>query len=110
MAMLFIIMKKMTLLVIYSFLLWTYLFGSFVPHQWLVWKDIRFGSFQSAFIVVAFGGKFVLDPLQSFFFCRIWREVVLDPFQSASIVAASGGKLVFWFVAASGGKFVFCSF
>jgi hypothetical protein len=43
----------------------TNLFGAFVPHQWLVCKDIWFGSFQSAFIVVAFGGNFVLDPLQS---------------------------------------------
>ncbi len=53
-----------------------------------------FGSFQSAFIEVAFGGNFVLDPIQSVFVFCIWREFVLDPFYSASIDAASGGKIV----------------
>ena len=76
----------------------TNLFGAFVPHQWLVCKDIWFGSFQSAFIVVAFGGNFVLDPLLSVFFCRIWKEFVLDPFQSASIDAASWWEVSFWFL------------
>ena len=50
---------------------------------------------QSASIVVAFGGKLFLDPLQSVLFCRIWQEFVLDPFQSASIDATSGKKLLF---------------
>ena len=58
----------MMLLVSYLFLMGTNLFVAFVPHQCLVCKDIWFGSFQSAFIVVAFGGNFVLDPLQSVFF------------------------------------------
>ena len=71
------------------------LFGAFVPHQWLVCKDIWFGSFQSAFIEVAFGGNFVLDPIQSVFVCCIWQEFVSDPFQSASIVVASCGRLFF---------------
>ncbi len=50
---------------------------------------------QSAFIEVAFGGNFVLDPIQSVFDCCIWQEFVSDPFQSASIDTESGRKLVF---------------
>ena len=73
-------MKQMMLLVSYLFLMGTNLFGSVVPHQWLVCKDIWFGLFQSAFVVFSFGGNFVSDPLQSVFFCRIWREFVSDPF------------------------------
>ncbi len=73
------------MLVSYLFLMGNNLFGSVVPHQWLVCKDIWFGSFQSAFIEVAFGGNFALDLIQSDFVSCIWREFVLDPFQSASI-------------------------
>ena len=71
------------------------MFGSFVPHQWLVWNDICFGSFSVCIYCGPIWQEVVLDPLQSVFFCRIWREIVLDPFQAAYIVAASGGKLVF---------------
>ena len=92
---LFIITKQMMFLVSYLFLMGINLFGAFVPHQCFVCKDIWFGSFQSAFIEVAFGGNFVLDPIQSVFVFCIWQEFVLDPFQSAHIVVASGGKLVF---------------
>ena len=61
MAMLFIIMKQMMLLVSYFFLLWLHLFGSVVPQPWLDLEGyfVSF-SFQSAAIVAAFGGKFVL--------------------------------------------------
>ena len=97
MAMLFIIMKQMILLMSYLFLMGTNLFGAFVPHQWLVRTDIWFGSFQSAFIVVAFGRNFS-DPLQSVFFCCIWQEFVSYPFQSASIDAASWREVSFWFL------------
>jgi hypothetical protein len=73
-------MKQMMLLVSYLFFMGTNLFGAFVPHQWLVCKDIWFGSFQSAFIVVAFGGNFVSDPLQSVFFCRILAGICFGSF------------------------------
>ena len=76
----------------------TNLSGAFIPHQWLVCKDIWFGSFQSAFIVVAFGGNFVSDPLQSVFFCRIWQAFVSDPFQSASIECRIWREVSFWFL------------
>ena len=87
-------MKQMNLLASYLFLLWTHLFETFVPHQWLVWKDICFGSFSVCIYCGPIWQEVVLDPLQSVFFCRIWREIVLDSFQSASIDAASGVKLV----------------
>ena len=61
-------MKQMMLLVSYLFLMGTNLFGSVVPHQWLVCKDIWFGLFQSVLLCFHLAGILFRIRFSQFFF------------------------------------------
>ena len=91
------------LLVSYLFLLWLHLFGSVVPQPWLDLEGyfVSF-SFQSAAIVAAFGGKFVLGSSLVSCFLPHLAGFFLVPFQSASIDAASWREVCFWFLLSQG--------